>query len=98
MAETGYHADVSFDSALQRLLKAVDGLEVAVERRLNADRSLNALQEDLQRLGEDRSELANRLDLTEARADRLNDANKEVSRRLVTAMETIRGVLDTHGG
>ena len=27
-------------------------------------------------------------------AERLEDANKEVSRRLVTAMETIRAVLD----
>ena len=35
-----------------------------------------------------------RYDTSEARAERLEDANKEVSRRLVTAMETIRAVLD----
>ena len=33
-------------------------------------------------------------DASEARAERLENANKEVSRRLVTAMETIRAVLD----
>jgi hypothetical protein len=42
----------------------------------------------------DRSRLAQELDASEARAERLQDANKEVSRRLVTAMETIRAVLD----
>lgn len=98
MADTGLEADLTIDTALQRLNKALDGLESAVERRLNADHSLSSLQEDLQRLGQDRSELAEQLDQAEARAERLSDANKEVSRRLVTAMETIRGVLDTHGG
>jgi len=42
----------------------------------------------------DRARLAHELDSSEARAERLEDANKEVSRRLVTAMETIRAVLD----
>ena len=42
----------------------------------------------------DRAKLATELDNSEARAERLEEANKEVSRRLVTAMETIRAVLD----
>ena len=42
----------------------------------------------------DRAKLATELDSSEARAERLEEANKEVSRRLVTAMETIRAVLD----
>ena len=41
-----------------------------------------------------RTKLASELDNSEARAERLEEANKEVSRRLVTAMETIRAVLD----
>ncbi|WP_417687041.1 DUF4164 domain-containing protein [Roseibium sp.] len=86
------------DAALLRLTKAVGSLEVSVERRIHADRSLNDLQQDLQRLGEDRSRLANDLDKVEARANRLESANKDVSRRLVSAMETIRNVLDAHGG
>ncbi|MFD1695683.1 DUF4164 domain-containing protein [Roseibium aestuarii] len=98
MADTGFQAELSIESALDRLIKAVDGLEGAVDRRLKADHSLSSLQEDLQRLSEDRSDLANRLDHVQARADRLSDANRDVSRRLVTAMETIRGVLNVHGG
>ena len=37
---------------------------------------------------------ASAADRAESRAERLEDVNKEVSRRLVTAMETIRTVLD----
>ena len=43
---------------------------------------------------EDRSRLAQELDQSENRSNRLEEANREVSRRLVTAMETIRAVLD----
>ncbi|MEM8839245.1 MAG: DUF4164 family protein, partial [Pseudomonadota bacterium] len=42
----------------------------------------------------DRSRLAQSLDKVEAKAARLEDANKEVSRRLVTAMDQIRTVLE----
>ncbi|AAL51493.1 hypothetical cytosolic protein [Brucella melitensis bv. 1 str. 16M] len=48
----------------------------------------------MQRMNADRSRLAQELDQSEARAERLEAANREVSRRLVTAMETIRAVLD----
>jgi predicted nucleic acid-binding Zn-ribbon protein len=65
---------------------------------MDADRSLNSIQDDMQRLGEDRSKLAASLDASEARALRLEEANTDVSRRLVSAMETIRSVLDAHGG
>jgi hypothetical protein len=43
---------------------------------------------------EDRSRIALELDQSQDRANRLEEANREVSRRLVTAMETIRAVLD----
>ena len=85
-------------AALSRLSQAVGSLEASVERRIHADRGFNDLQQDLQRLGEDRSRLAHDLDRSEARASRLEEANKDVSRRLVSAMETIRSVLDAHGG
>ena len=51
-------------------------------------------QTEVQRMNADRSRLAQELDNSEARAERLEEANKEVSRRLVAAMETIRAVLD----
>jgi chromosome segregation ATPase len=98
MPDTGSQAGGAIESALKRLERALGGLEVSIQRRIDADRSLNALQEDLQRLGEDRSHLAAGLDKAEARASRLEDANRDVSRRLVSAMESIRTVLDAHGG
>ncbi|MBD8893710.1 MULTISPECIES: DUF4164 domain-containing protein [Roseibium] len=98
MAEQGPRSGVTIEAALQRLAKALGTLETSVQRRIESDRSLNSLQDDLQRLGEDRSQLANSLDKSETRAQRLEDANRDVSRRLVSAMETIRSVLDAQGG
>lgn len=98
MADTECLEKTSLADAVKRLDAAVGHLEAAVQRRMDADRSLNALQDDLQRLGEDRSQLADSLDKSEARASRLEEANRDVSTRLVTAMETIRTVLDAHGG
>jgi chromosome segregation ATPase len=93
MAETA-----SLDAALMRLDQALGRLEVAVERRLAADETIAGLEDELSRLGEDRSRLALDLDSAVARAGRLEDSNREVSRRLVAAMESIRAVLDAHGG
>ncbi|MEO9527329.1 DUF4164 domain-containing protein [Roseibium sp.] len=98
MADVDCIEKTSLTDAVRRLDQAVGQLETSIQRRMDADRSLNALQDDLQRLGEDRSQLAVTLDESEARASRLEEANKDVSRRLVSAMETIRSVLDAHGG
>ncbi|NVK33277.1 MAG: DUF4164 domain-containing protein [Rhodobacteraceae bacterium] len=98
MVSSDSPATSKLDAALQRLDNALSSLEGSVERRLASDRSLKDLQADLQRLGEDRSQLADNLDKVEARANRLESANRDVSKRLITAMETVRGVLDSHGG
>ncbi|MFC4623683.1 DUF4164 domain-containing protein [Daeguia caeni] len=79
---------------LERLEKAVNILEQAIELRLDKEGDLIEAEEEVQRMNADRSRLAQELDLSEARAERLEAANREVSRRLVTAMETIRAVLD----
>ena len=76
----------------------LSGSSVSPGHSVEADMSLNGLQDELQRLGEDRSSLAATLDTAETRVARLEDANREVSRRLVSAMESIRSVLETHGG
>lgn len=86
------------DQAFDRLLTALDRLEAAVNRRVDADRNLGTLEDEVQRLTEDRSDLAGSLDKSEARANRLEETNREVSRRLVTVMETVRTVLDKHDG
>lgn len=89
---------VSLDAALAELDRAMERLEAAVGRRLAGERTLTGMEDELARLGEDRSRLALDLDGAVARAGRLEDANREVSRRLVAAMESIRAVLDAHGG
>ena len=84
------------DDALKRLKGALDLLDNAVERRLEGARDVNTLEGEVHRLGTDRSRLAQSLDAAEARSARLEEANKEVSRRLVAAMEAIREVLSRH--
>lgn len=88
----------SLDGALTRLDSALSGLERAVEKRVSADQTLGGLQNQIQRLGEDRSRLAGDLDAQKSHSNTLEEANREVSRRLVSAMESIRTVLDDHGG
>ncbi len=85
------------DEAVRRLQSALDLLEGAVERRLEGAREVTDLESELHRLGSDRSRLAQSLDAAEARSARIEDANREVSRRLVAAMESIREVLARHG-
>ena len=85
-------------TALRRLVIALKTMEAAVERRFERDRSIAGLEDELARAGEDRSRLAQDLDQEKTRSTRLEDTNREVSRRLVSAMESIRSVLDVHGG
>jgi Domain of unknown function (DUF4164) len=86
--------EATLKEVIVRLGKAIDGLEHAVANRLETDLDYSEAEAEVQRMNADRTRLAQELDNSEARADRLEDANKEVSRRLVTAMETIRAVLD----
>jgi chromosome segregation ATPase len=85
------------DEALRRLQSALELLENAMERRLEGARAVTDLEGELHRLGTDRSRLAQSLDAAEARSARIEEANREVSRRLVAAMESIREVLSRHG-
>lgn len=86
--------ETTLREVIGRLGAAVDALESAVAARLENDQDYQEADAEAQRMNADRSRLAQELDASEARAERLEDANKEVSRRLVTAMETIRAVLD----
>ncbi len=81
-------------SALEEMVKALSRLENAVDGRVEKQRDFDEAEEEVQRLNADRTRLAQELDQSEDRASRLEEANREVSRRLVTAMETIRAVLD----
>ena len=86
--------DTTLRQVLERLDKALNTLEQAVDLRLDKEGDFAEAEEEVQRMNADRSRLAQELDQSEARAERLEAANREVSRRLVTAMETIRAVLD----
>jgi hypothetical protein len=86
--------DTTLREVIIRLGKAMDALEHGAASRFDQEAEDLDAEAEAQRLNADRSRLAQELDQSEARAERLEEANKEVSRRLVTAMETIRAVLD----
>ena len=86
--------EATLKQVLERLQRALNSLEDAAELRLEKARDFEEADEELQRLNADRGKLAQELDNSEARAERLDAANREVSRRLVSAMETIRAILD----
>ena len=80
------------ERATRRLNAALDTLEAAVNRRHEEDRQRDALEAQLQAFS-DRSRLAAELDQVRARSTDLEAANREVSRRLDRAADTIRTVL-----
>ena len=88
---------LSIGEALRQIEAALDSLEDAVEARLEGSARLAGVEGELQRLGTDRSRLAQSLDAAEARAARLEEVNRTVSRGLVSAMESIRDMLARHG-
>lgn len=86
--------ETTLKEVIARLGRAIDVLERSVAERVEHEQDYSEAEAEVQRMNADRARLAQELDNSEARAERLEDANKEVSRRLVTAMETIRAVLD----
>ncbi|MBS3649881.1 DUF4164 domain-containing protein [Pseudaminobacter sp. 19-2017] len=86
--------ETTLREVIVRLGKAMEAIEQAAAASLEREQDYSEAEAEVQRLNADRSRLAQELDLSEARGERLEEANKEVSRRLVTAMETIRAVLD----
>jgi septal ring factor EnvC (AmiA/AmiB activator) len=88
----------AIENALHRLESALDFIEGAIHERLEQARQVSGMETELHRLGTDRSRLAQSLDQSEARSAKLEDANREVSRRLVAAMESIRDLLGRNGG
>lgn len=85
--------DNAFGEASDRLQKALERLETAVEARLDREGKVLSVEEEVQRMTADRGRLAGDLDAALARGLRLEEANREVSRRLVGAMEQIRDVI-----
>ena len=86
---------MSITTALSGLNQALDRLEKAVDdTRADAEGPEARRHAEVHRLNLDRAALAARLDRAEETARRMRDANREVSQRLIGAMETIRTVLE----
>ncbi|MEP9354021.1 DUF4164 domain-containing protein [Xanthobacter sp. KR7-65] len=90
--------DAPIEAATRRLHAALDALTDAIDRRREADRHQEALLAQLHALGNDRARLAAELDMAQAEAGEVEEAGREIIRRLDVAMVTIRDVLATHGG
>jgi hypothetical protein len=86
----------AIDAATRRLASALDALEAALERRREADRNQERLTVQLQALGDDRSRLAAELDAAAAHTRKVEATNREIARRLDTAMDTIRSVIESN--
>ena len=86
----------AIDAAVKRLALALDALDAAVERRREADQNEQALANQVQALGVDRTKLAAALDGETARSRRLETTNREIAERLDTAIAGIQSVLDAH--
>lgn len=83
-----------FEAAAKRLTLAMDALDAAAERRLDAVRADAGLADRLHAADADRSKLAAELDLQAARARQLEVANRDIASRLDAAMDNIRTVLE----
>ncbi|MCU0831190.1 MAG: DUF4164 domain-containing protein [Rhizobiaceae bacterium] len=79
---------------MERVEAALGALEAVLDARLDREADYAEADAEVQRMNVDRARLAQELDTAEARAERLAEVNREVSRRLVAAMETIRAVID----
>jgi len=82
------------EQILQLLDHSIEKLESVVEGHLENKVANQDYAAEVQRMGADRSRLAGSLDDAEVRCQRLENVNREVSSRLVNAMETIRAVID----
>ncbi len=83
----------SVDTATRRLTQALDALDAAVERRLEATNNEARLSDQLHTLGTDRARLVSELDVQIARSRQLESANREIARRLDAAIDNIRSVI-----
>ncbi len=84
----------SVRAAIDELKTALSALEKVIDGRVERERDMGEAENEVRRVNVDRARLAQELDQSQFRANRLEEVNREVSRRLVTAMETIRAVLD----
>ncbi|MFV2092743.1 MAG: DUF4164 domain-containing protein [Hyphomicrobiales bacterium] len=83
----------NLEKAQRRLRLAVENLENRLLHQDRAQIKTSALEQEMQVLLEDRSNLADRLDLAMTQVTRLESVGAEVSHRLEAVMGSIRAVL-----
>ncbi|RVU16899.1 DUF4164 domain-containing protein [Methylobacterium oryzihabitans] len=83
----------AMDDALRRLDSAVAALDLAVSRRLDAERSRGDLETELEIMREDRVRLGAELDAVTARLAEVEAAADEVGHRVGRAIGAVEGVL-----
>jgi hypothetical protein len=81
------------DEALQRLVAALDRLELAATARLDSEQGLEPLETELAVMRDDRSRLAVELDGALARNASLEQVTREVSERVARAVGSVEAVL-----
>jgi len=91
MTETSSSAKIF--EAYKRLETALNALDVALERSRKEDASLSSMEEELKVAEEDRSRLAQELDVSEAKVKNLTQVNEDVTGRVDQAMDQIRVIL-----
>jgi hypothetical protein len=87
----------AIEAATKRLTLALDTIEAAAERRLEADRAGAQIADRLHTADADRSKLAAELDSQAARSRLLEATNRDIAHRLEAAMDNIRSVISTQG-
>ena len=88
----------AIEKATRRLQAALEGLESAVEAKLEVFARSGTLAEQMHMLEADRAKLAADLDLQAARSKSLETTNREIAQRLDAAMESIRSVITVENG
>ncbi len=78
------------EEAITRLTAALQSFEDAVAQRLKKEQKVEDLQQRIHSLSSEHERLVASLVIVRQRADRLESANDEVSKRLKTAIESIR--------
>lgn len=85
--------DAKIEKSVRNLESAISKLEAAVRTQLEMRADNSDLGLEVQTLSADRARLADKLDQASARIESLQAVNRDVSDRLVTAMETVSAVL-----
>jgi predicted nuclease with TOPRIM domain len=81
------------EQSLKALESAISKLEAAIERRVARQAGSDDMQSEIQTLSADRARLADKLDKATAKIESLEIVYRDVSNRLVTAMETVSAAL-----